>query len=302
MWVGMEVPSDLVGVVFEQYGDAGARTEHRHKIMTEVKDNWTQWLASKQLLGRRMILSSIGSILIGLAAAAVLLAIAGLHPALRENTLMILFVAISLACVPLGAFVLIAGVIIKERAVIPSDIFETSSQPSPIIVPHHPGNGRKITGGTTGSEVLWLVAGSMLLLTTLIASSRAHGRLSTVVDLICSVLLFMCLSILWTILTDKQYHTRFTIDGLDNTISFTNLFTRKVREYRFRELDGFAYVQYIIKRRYDSQAYNVLFLVKRGVRVEKMTYPSDEVRDSLSVLDQLKFTDTRPVGIPFHRV
>ena len=86
-----------------------------------------------------------------------------------------------------------------------------------------------------------------------------------------------------------------TIDNLNKTISFKNIFTKKERVYVFTELDG--YVDTSWKNGYQAN-YNIIYFIKEDKRIEKISsYYYSNYKELQAALDSLVYMGYREFGL-----
>jgi hypothetical protein len=102
------------------------------------------------------------------------------------------------------------------------------------------------------------------------------------------VLLFFGLTIFWSIILSAQLKN-ITIDLVNKTISFQNIFTRKSKVYLFSDFDG--YINTAIPHDISFYPYNTIGLVKDKRilrRIDKYYYSNvDELKSGLNEIKDL---------------
>lgn len=273
--------------------------------MTTTTDQWLDLKTHKKRRAKQVL---IGSGLIALVGAAVfcLATYVASHvetqPFLYHN--MSLLFASSMLFFLSGMAVMIVGVSMSAKAEIPTDIFEIPPQLRRLAVMSQQAPIR-----SKSMYSFWPMLWTVLALATCVVLSIFwviyRGFPEQLFILILFFLLLVTLTIssitLIVIIVSPRHHTQVTIDRVGKAISFTDVFTKKVRVYPFAELVGFVNTYSLVSTRSGYRKKYVINLIYHGVRVEKIA--SDvisniaELKIGLQSLRQIKFTDTAPIDL-----
>lgn len=266
--------------------------------MSEVSDRWVVWSADKKRAGRRTVLLGVLALPLSLGFP---FAASGILTHFNfSNSWMPALPIVFLVSFAAGVVTLITGLFIRERAEVPCDVVQTT-----ITTPNSGATRldqqRTIRDDPDFSLRLSLGTSAVSLSVPMLAWSNGWIRYNFLHLLAGLTVLFGLCSVLHTIsgLVSRDRHTVIEIDNWDRSISFINSFTKKKRTYSFRELDGFVFIEILIRLKYGSRKVYDLFLIKNGRRVERISsenHALSELREGLAVLPQLNLTDTLPVG------